>query len=169
MNKRNVIYTGLLMLALVTTPVHASDNSVEVVNGMASFNEGSASIVLQANANQSLSGKSFRVYKLFDVKTSSDNSSYHYTLNAPYASKMKDVVSQKLSRNVDDQDCVDYMMSLNHEGNQNEYRTFIETIQKAISSLDANVVHVTSCDVNGNITLDKLDYGFYLVVHHVLV
>ena len=58
MNKRNVIYTGLLMLALVTTPVHASDNSVEVVNGMASFNEGSASIVLQANANQSLSGKS---------------------------------------------------------------------------------------------------------------
>lgn len=54
-------------------------------------------------------------------------------------------------------------MSLDNEGSQSEYRTFIESIQKAISSMEARVVNVESCDVNGNITLDKLGYGFYLI------
>ncbi|MFR3431617.1 MAG: hypothetical protein ACLTTH_16730 [Holdemanella porci] len=29
--------------------------------------------------------------------------------------------------------------------------------------VEAHVVNVESCDVNGNITLDKLGYGFYLI------
>ena len=61
MNKRNLIYTGLLMLAMVTSPVSAKETSVSVVNGTASFNEGNASILIQANANQSIQGNSFKV------------------------------------------------------------------------------------------------------------
>ncbi len=163
MNKRNIIYTGLLMLSLLTTPIHAADKSIEAVEGIANFDEGRASIVLQANTNQSLIGKSFRVYKLFNVNKSADDTSFHYTLNEAYASKIKELVSSKLNKNVEDQDVVDYMMSLNHDGNQSEYRKFIDLIQNAISTLDANVVHVTSCDAKGNITLDKLGYGFYLI------
>lgn len=163
MKKRNLIYTGLLMLSLVTTPVYAKDTNVEAVNGIASFNEGSASILIQAHENQSMSGKSFRIYKLFDVKNSSDNTSVHYELNPAYAQKVKEVVSQKVNKQVDEQDVVNYMMSLDHDGNTSEYRYFIETIQKAISNLDASIVHVSSCDANGNLKLDQLAYGFYLI------
>ena len=60
MNKRNLIYTGLLMLAMVTSPVSAKETSVSVVHGTANFNEGNASIVIQANQNQSMQGKSFK-------------------------------------------------------------------------------------------------------------
>ena len=163
MNKRNLIYTGLLMLAMVTSPVSAKETSVSVVHGTANFNEGNASIVVQANQNQSMQGKSFKVYKLFDATNSKDNTSIHYTLNSVYASKIKELVSSKLSKTVSDQDVVEYMMSLDNEGSQSEYRTFIESIQKAISSMEARIVNVESCDVNGNITLDKLGYGFYLI------
>lgn len=62
MNKRNLIYTGLLMLAMVTSPVSAQETSVSVVHGTANFNEGDASIVIQAKQNQSMQGKSFKVY-----------------------------------------------------------------------------------------------------------
>lgn len=82
MNKRNLIYTGLLMLAMVTSPVSAKETSVSVVHGTANFNEGNASIVIQANQNQSMQGKSFKVYKLFDATNSKDNTSIHYTLIA---------------------------------------------------------------------------------------
>lgn len=163
MNKRNLIYTGLLMLAMVTSPVSAKETSVSVVHGMANFNEGDASIVIQANQNQSMQGKSFKVYKLFDATNSKDNTSIHYTLNHVYATKIKELVSSKLSKTVSDQDVVEYMMSLDNEGSQSEYRTFIESIQNAISSMEARIVNVESCDVNGNITLDKLEYGFYLI------
>ena len=163
MNKRNLIYTGLLMLAMVTSPVSAKETSVSVVHGTANFNEGDASIVIQANQNQSMQGKSFKVYKLFDATNSKDNTSIHYTLNRVYASKIKELVSSKLSKTVSDQDVVEYMMSLDNEGSQSEYRTFIESIQNAISSMEARIVNVESCDVNGNITLDKLEYGFYLI------
>ena len=61
MNKRNLIYTGLLMLAMVTSPVSAKETSVSVVHGTANFNEGDASIVIQANQNQSMQGKSFNI------------------------------------------------------------------------------------------------------------
>lgn len=163
MNKRNLIYTGLLMLAMVTSPVSAKETSVSVVHGTANFNEGNASIVIRANQNQSMQGKSFKVYKLFDATNSKDNTSIHYTLNSVYASKIKELVSSKLSKTVSDQDVVEYMMSLDNEGSQSEYRTFIESIQNAISSMEARIVNVESCDVNGNITLDKLEYGFYLI------
>ena len=158
MNKRNLIYTGLLMLAMVTSSVSAKETSVSVVHGTANFNEGDASIVIQANQNQSMQGKSFKVYKLFDATNSKDNTSIHYTLNRVYASKIKELVSSKLSKTVSDQDVVEYMMSLDNEGSQSEYRTFIESIQNAISSMEARIVNVESCDVNGNITLDKLEY-----------
>ena len=151
------------MLAMVTSPVSAKETSVSVVHGTANFNEGNASIVIQANQNQSMQGKSFKVYKLFDATNSKDNTSIHYTLNSVYASKIKELVSSKLSKTVSDQDVVEYMMSLDNEGSQSEYRTFIESIQNAISSMEARIVNVESCDVNGNITLDKLGYGFYLI------
>ena len=151
------------MLAMVTSPVSAKETSVSIVHGTANFNEGNASIVVQANQNQSMQGKSFKVYKLFDATNSKDNASINYTLNSVYASKIKELVSSKLSKTVSDQDVVEYMMSLDNEGSQSEYRTFIESIQKAISSMEASIVNVESCDVNGNITLDKLGYGFYLI------
>lgn len=161
--KNKLIWTGLLMLSLVTTSVHAQDTNLNVVNGNVSFNQGNASILIQANPNQSLVGKSFRVYKLFDATNSKDNSSIHYTLNSVYADKIKAIVSKKLNKQVDDQDVVDYMMSLDVEGNLSAYRYFIEEVQKEISSLDASVVTVDSVDASGNIRLDKLAYGYYLI------
>ena len=153
MNKRNLIYTGLLMLAMVTSPVSAKETSVSVVHGTANFNEGNASIVIQANQNQSMQGKSFKVYKLFDATNSKDNTSIHYTLNSVYASKIKELVSSKLSKTVSDQDVVEYMMSLDNEGSQSEYRTFIESIQKVISSMEDRIVNVSNTHAASSMTM----------------
>ena len=109
MKKRNLIYTGLLMLSLVTTPVYAQDKRVEVTNGICMLEEGSASIVIQAHDKQPMNGKTFRMYKLFDAENSSDNASTSYTLNPVYAYKIKQIVSTKLNRSVDDQDVLDYI------------------------------------------------------------
>lgn len=163
MKKRNLIYTGLLMLSLVTTPVYAQDRRVEVTNGICMLEEGSASIVIQAHDKQPMNGKTFRMYKLFDAENSSDNASTSYTLNPVYAYKIKQIVSTKLNRSVDDQDVLDYMRSLNNSNNQSEYRQFIEQVQNAIMNLDSYIIHVESTDVNGNIVIDKLAYGFYLI------
>ena len=163
MKKRNLIYTGLLMLSLVTTPVYAQDKRVEVTNGICMLEEGSASIVIQAHDKQPMNGKTFRMYKLFDAENSSDNASTSYALNPVYAYKIKQIVSTKLNRSVDDQDVLDYMRSLNNSNNQREYRHFIEQVQNAIMNLDSYIIHVESTDVNGNIVIDKLAYGFYLI------
>ena len=151
------------MLSLVTTPVYAADKRVEVTNGVCALEEGSASIVIQANDKQPMKGKTFRMYKLFDTEVSSDNASTSYTLNPLYAYKIKQIVSTKLNRSVDDQDVLDYMRSLNNSNNQSEYRQFVEQVQNSIMNLDSYIIHVDSTDVNGNFVIDKLTYGFYLI------
>lgn len=163
MKKRNLIYTGLLMLSMLTTPVYAADKNFNVTNGVCSFNEGDASITIRANTNQSMKGKTFRMYRLFDVEVAGDNSSISYTLNPVYATKIKTIVGEKIGKAADEQDVLDYMRSLNNTSNQSEYRTFVEAIQKAVESLDAVVIHVDSTDESGNITFGKLRYGYYLI------
>ena len=163
MKKRNLIYTGLLMLSMLTTPVYAADKNINVMNGVCYFNEGDASITIRANTNQSMKGKTFRMYRLFDVEVAGDNSSISYTLNPVYATKIKTIVGEKIGKAADEQDVLDYMRSLNNTSNQSEYRTFVEAIQKAVESLDAVVIHVDSTDESGNITFGKLRYGYYLI------
>lgn len=151
------------MLSMLTTPVYAADKNFNVMNGVCFFNEGDASITIQANTNQSMKGKIFRMYRLFDVEVAGDNSSISYTLNPVYATKIKTIVGEKIGKAADEQDVLDYMRSLNNTSNQSEYRTFVEAIQKAVESLDAVVIHVDSTDESGNITFDKLRYGYYLI------
>ena len=103
------------------------------------------------------------MYRLFDVEVAGDNSSISYTLNPVYATKIKTIVGEKIGKAADEQDVLDYMRSLNNTSNQSEYRTFVEAIQKAVESLDAVVIHVDSTDESGNITFDKLRYGYYLI------
>lgn len=151
------------MLSMLTTPVYAADKNFNVTNGVCSFNEGDASITIRANTNQSMKGKTFRMYRLFDVEVAGDNSSISYTLNPVYATKIKTIVGEKIGKAADEQDVLDYMRSLNNTSNQSEYRTFVEAIQKAVESLDAVVIHVDSTDESGNITFGKLRYGYYLI------
>lgn len=151
------------MLSMLTTPVYAADKNFNVMNGVCFFNEGDASITIQANTNQSMKGKIFRMYRLFDVEVAGDNSSISYTLNPVYATKIKTIVGEKIGKTADEQDVLDYMRSLNNTSNQSEYRTFVEAIQKAVESLDAVVIHVDSTDESGNITFGKLRYGYYLI------
>ena len=47
-------------------------------------------------------------------QNSSDNASTSYALNPVYADKIKQIVSTKLNRSVDDQDVLHYMRSLNN-------------------------------------------------------
>ena len=151
------------MLSMLTAPVYAADKNFNVMNGVCFFNEGDASITIQANTNQSMKGKIFRMYRLFDVEVAGDNSSISYTLNPVYATQIKTIVGEKIGKTADEQDVLDYMRSLNNTTNQSEYRTFVEAIQKAVESLDAVVIHVDSTDESGNITFDKLRYGYYLI------
>lgn len=109
------------MLSMLTTPVYAADKNINVMNGVCYFNEGDASITIQANTNQSMKGKTFRMYRLFDVEVAGDNSSISYTLNPVYATKIKTIVGEKIGKTADEQDVLDYMRQLNNTSNQSEY------------------------------------------------
>lgn len=89
------------MLSMLTTPVYAADKNFNVMNGVCYFNEGDASITIRANTNQSMKGKTFRMYRLFDVEVAGDNSSISYTLNPVYATKIKTIVGEKIGKAAD--------------------------------------------------------------------
>ena len=155
-NKKNIIIAGLMMLALTTSPMYAQDTQYRTSNGIVDFNDGTASIVLEANSNQTLVGKSFRMYRLFDVENGQE--SVHYTLNEKYKS-----VVQEVTQKSEESEIVEYLMNLQDDSNQSQYRYVMESIQEKIKDLDADVIYVDDVLSNGSIQLSNLKYGYYMI------
>ena len=53
-----------------------------ITNGTVDFGQGKASITIKGNAGQSLAGKSFEVFRLFDAENAKGGESINYTFNA---------------------------------------------------------------------------------------
>ena len=123
--------------------VHAAATSVTTIAGTAALALGDAKIIIRGNEGQSLVGKKFELYKLFDAENAANNESVDYMMNTRYASSLKKVVGAKLGIGKDqvtEYQVIDYMQSMNKhavegaqttqtpEGAYSDYRYFVEEV-----------------------------------------
>lgn len=154
---------------------------VNTSTGVANFGRGNAKITINGNgAAQSLVGKKFNVYKLFDAVNSKNLESINYTLNPEYAQAIKNIVGVKLNKapsTVTEYEVIDYIQSLNTnkvegahvnqvlEGRYSNFRYFIEELRNEIVRLGikSDVVNVTSVKPDNSIDISGLGFGYYIV------
>lgn len=191
--KKNVIFAGLTALSMIlspvatcvaqlVTPVYAAEatQTYATPNGVADFGKGNASITISPNAGQSLVGKKFQVYKLFDAENAVDNESINYTWNDDYKTALQTVVGKKINKSassVTEYDVIDYIQTLNTnkvegaqadqklEGRYSNYRYFVEALRDELvkEGLSPNTVNVTAVNaVDGSVKFSGLGYGYYL-------
>lgn len=174
-------YVGLYQMA---TPVMAVSGPVEISTpgGVANMGSGDASITIKPYNSEPLVGKTFEVHKLFNAENAVGMESINYTFNEKYATALKTVVGNRLgldSSTVTEYQVVDYMQSLNTheiegadadqtlEGSYSEYRYFIEDLRDEIKKegIVGDKVNVTEVnnEKEGSVTLDGLDYGYYVI------
>jgi len=193
MKTKNVVFAGLTALSMtlspvatcvaqLVTPVYAAEatQTYATPNGVADFGKGNASITITPNAGQSLVGKKFQVYKLFDAENAVDNESINYTWNNDYKTALQTVVGKKLNKSassVTEYDVIDYIQTLNTnkvegaqadqklEGRYSNYRKFVEALRDELvkEGLSPNTVNVTAVNaVDGSVKFSGLGYGYYL-------
>ena len=160
--------------------VQAADQTFSTSGGVAMMGTGTASIVVNGNSGQTMLGKRFQVYKLFDAENAKDNVSINYTLNTEYEQALKNVVSKAMSINSDsvtEYMVIDYIQGLNTnpvegaqttqmlEGSYSKFRKFVEDIRDEINrlGLSGDVVNVDSVRDDNSILLSGLDYGYYII------
>lgn len=185
MKIKNVVFAGFSALALTLSPVASSVASVITTayaftqapatlatpNGVADFGQGSASITIHPNDGQSLVGKKFQVYKLFDAENAVDQESINYTWNDAYKTALQTVVGKKINKSassVTEYDVIDYIQTLNTnkvEGRYSNYRYFVEDLRNELvkEGLTPTTVNVTATSpVDGSVKFGGLGYGYYL-------
>ena len=168
-----VVVTGMTGLT-----VNAETKSAE--NGVADFERGEAQITINGNKDQTLAGKTFHVYKLFDAENSANLESINYTFNEDYKEVLQEVVGSKMNKDtadVTEYEVLDYIQCLNHnvaegaqaeqtnEGSYSDFRYFIEELRNAIeeAGITGDVVTVTSASEENTVTIEGLEYGYYIV------
>lgn len=169
------------VLPMMTTPVFAvSPSSANTPSGVANFEQGDASITIHGNEGQSMVGKKFSVYKLFNAENAEGLESINYTYNDEYKLALQTVVGKALSKDVasvTEYDVIDYIQSINKnavegahanqklEGRYSDFRYFVEDLRNTMVNLgmQGTTVDVTAVDGNGDVTFDGLSYGYYVV------
>lgn len=193
MKTKNVVFVGLTALTMtlspvgtcvaqLVTPIYAAEatQTYATPNGVADFGKGNASITITPNAGQSLVGKKFNVYKLFDAENAVDQESINYTWNNDYKTALQTVVGKKINKSassVTEYDVIDYIQTLNTnkvegaqadqklEGRYSNYRYFVEALRDELvkEGLSPNTVNVTAVNaVDGSVKFSGLGYGYYL-------
>lgn len=193
MKTKNVVFAGLTALSMtlspvatcvaqLVTPIYAAEatQTYATPNGVADFGKGNASITITPNVGQSLVGKKFQVYKLFDAENAVDNESINYTWNNDYKTALQTVVGKKINKSassVTEYDVIDYIQTLNTnkvegaqadqklEGRYSNYRHFVEALRDELvkEGLSPNTVNVTAVNaVDGSVKFSGLGYGYYL-------
>ena len=194
MKTKNVVFAGFSALAVILSPVVSNvapvvapvyaitqaPSTLATPNGVADFGQGSASITIQPNNGQSLVGKKFNVYKLFDAENAIDQESINYTWNDAYKTALQTVVGKKINKSassVTEYDVIDYIQTLNTnkvegaqadqklEGRYSKYRYFVEDLRNELvkEGLTPTTVNVTATSpVDGSVKFGGLGYGYYL-------
>ena len=194
MNTKKIVFAGLSALSMTLSPVASSiaplvtpiyangpatPATMATPNGVADFGEGNASITIKGNSGQTLVGKKFNVYKLFDAENAEDNESINYTWNKEYKTALQTVVGKKINKtasSVTEYDVIDYIQTLNTnkvegaqadqklEGRYSNYRKFVEALRDEMvkESLAPTTVSVTATRPDGSVKFSGLGYGYYL-------
>lgn len=173
----SMAFTGVITPMAVFT-VNAASESTQA--GIVNFGRGSASITIQGNSGQTLLGKKFNIYKLFDAQNSVGGESINYKFNDTYKEALQNVVGKaigKTSSKVTEYEVIDYIQTMNTnevegvnasqtlEGRYSDFRYFIEDLRNEIVKLGkaSDVVTVTSVSDNNSIQISGLEYGYYIV------
>ena len=91
-------YTGITAFADGNDGIQTMDAGDYLVNnGRVDLGQGNASITINGNEGQSLVGKRFEMFRLFDAENSAHGESINYTFNSKYEQAIKTVVAQALS------------------------------------------------------------------------
>lgn len=172
--------TGTVGALRVSAAEIQMKSSVTTPKGVADFGRGNASITIQGNEGQSLTGKKINVYKIFDAENSVGGESINYTLNSMYADSVKTVVGKKLNKagnQVTEYEVIDYIQSLNKnqvegaktdqklEGSYSDYRYFVEELRNQLTKdkKDADQVTVSATKSDNSCIIGGLEYGYYIV------
>ena len=177
-----IVAMGGVTSSIGSLQVQAAEarTTVNTPNGVADFGRGDASITIQGNEGQTLAGKKFNVYQLFNAENSVGGESINYTFNEPYEDSLKTVVGEKLGKDaakVTEYEVIDYIQSLNNnqvegaqteqnvEGSYSEFRYFVEELRDQIveDQVAADVVLATETKEDNSIEISGLEYGYYIV------
>ena len=179
---------------LTTVPVQAAEPTNQSRNsgdymvnkGVVDFGEGTANITIKGNAGQSLVGKRFEVFQLFNAENAKGGESINYTFKDKYATALKTVVASALNKrdgsslkptDVTEYMVIDYIQTLNHdqvegaqaaqelEGRYSAFRYFVENVRTEIKKegLSGDYVYVQGTTADNSVTLQGLQYGYYIV------
>lgn len=175
---------SLVAFMLVTNAAGTLNVSAQeptsVSAGVIDFGRGNAQITITGNSGQSLIGKTFHVYRLFDAENSVGGESVNYKFNSEFQTALQTVVGKKISKEtskVTEYEVVDYIQSLNTnqvegaqadqivEGAYSAFRYFVEELRDEIKSegITGDVVNVTSTTENNSVVVEGLEYGYYIV------
>lgn len=153
--------------------------TMETLHGMADFQRGNASIVIRGKEGQSLKGKSFRLYQIFNAENAKGGESVQYTINSEYEKSVKMIVGEAIEKEaskVTEYEVVDYIQSLNQnqvegaqadqplEGRYSSYRYFVEKLRNQLEKdeVGSDEIHVTEVRKDNSIIIEGLDYGYYV-------
>lgn len=159
---------------------------MNVNNGTVNFGQGTASITIKGNEGQSLVGKRFEVFRLFNAENSQGGESINYTWNENYKLALQTVVAKALNQSgstelqpadVTEYMVIDYIQSLNSnpvegtqapqelEGSYSAFRYFVEDVRDEIKAEKKNgdMIYVNATKADNSITLAGLQYGYYII------
>lgn len=160
-----------------------------VNNGYLDFGEGNAQITINGNKGQSLVGKRFEVFRLFDAENATHGESINYTFNDKYAQALKTVVASALNKrdgsslsaaDVTEYMVIDYIQTLPEKGHEtpegattdlplqssySSFRYFVENVRDEIKreGITGDMVYVQGTTADNSITLQGLQYGYYII------
>lgn len=159
----------------------AAGDTVPTSQGSVDLSQGDASITIKGNEGQSLVGKTFEIYQLFEAENAAGLESIEYTMNSTYVNALKTVVGSKLgkeAKDVAEYEVLDYMQTMNShtvegaqtgqtvEGSYSDYRYFMEEVIKQIQTEGISgefAVKVVDTKSDNSIEIKGLAYGYYLV------
>lgn len=164
--------------------MNAGDKLVN--NGKVDFGQGTANIKINGNENQSMVGKRFEIFRLFNAENAAGGESINYTFNATYKTAVQTVVAAALNQrdgtalmpaDVTEYMAIDYIQTLNNnkvegaqadqevEGTYSAFRYFIENLRDEIKKekLNGDFVYVNGTAADNSITIGGLQYGYYVI------
>ncbi|MDE6953836.1 MAG: isopeptide-forming domain-containing fimbrial protein [Erysipelotrichales bacterium] len=178
-NKIKKSIVGLLAVstafsgALATATLVAPDNNI--ITSVNAKEQGHITIRANVGDNgevQSLVGKKFNVYKIFDAENSAGMESINYTMNPEYAKALKKVTGKDTEYSI-----IDYIQTMNNntvinnveapqlnESRYSNFRYFIENLRNMLVADKAEPTQVITVPASAkeSYTLD-VPFGWYVI------
>lgn len=159
--------------ALVTASLAAPNNNL--ITSVSAKEQGHITINANVGDNgvtQSLAGKKFNVYKIFDAENSAGMESINYTMNPVYEKALKKVTGKDTEYSI-----IDYIQTMNNntvinnveapqlnESRYSNFRYFIEDLRNEIVAEKAGpTMTVTVPETAADSYTMDVDFGWYVV------